>query len=381
MTTDDTGRYRLFGLHAGDYVVSATVGGVGSSELPGYARAYFPGTTNPGEARFVSIGTGREAFGIDLAMSRVPTVRVAGRVLDAAGRPSTGGSLMLLPSQQSAASVASVGVGARVLPDGAFEFPNVTPGQYVIRADRNRLNSWTEGEFGALPVTVTGRDVGNLTVQMASGSSITGRLTFDALDQTKLPAMSAIEITPVPVDFDLATANTATANVHPDGTFELIGINGRRRLQVTRMPPRWMVKEIRVRGIDVTDQPMPFGGREQSLENVEIVFTDRINELSGTVVDTRSRPVADAAVIAFTTDRARWFPQSRLLGRGITSSSGMFSIPGLPFGSYYVAVLTSRLGADAEGWQDPTLLESLVSRASSTTLGEGDRRVINLRLR
>src|SRR4029077_9097814 len=54
--TDDLGRFRTYGLAPGQYIVSATVGDVASADLPGYTRAYFPGTPNAGDAQFISIG-------------------------------------------------------------------------------------------------------------------------------------------------------------------------------------------------------------------------------------------------------------------------------------------------------------------------------------
>ena len=75
-----------------------------------------------------------------------------------------GGTVRLMPSERST-SVTTVPVGARILPDGRFEFPNVPSGQYVIHADRGRSNSWTEVEFGMLPVAVNGADVTNLLLK------------------------------------------------------------------------------------------------------------------------------------------------------------------------------------------------------------------------
>ena len=54
--TDDLGRYRLHSLTPGQYMVSATVGPVSLEDLPGYTRSYYPGTPNPGEGQFVSVG-------------------------------------------------------------------------------------------------------------------------------------------------------------------------------------------------------------------------------------------------------------------------------------------------------------------------------------
>ncbi len=70
--------------------------------------------------------------------------------------------------------------------DGRFEFPNVTPGQYVIQVDRGRRNAATEGEFGTLPVSVDGADITDLVLQTSTGSSITGRVTFETFRGTQI---------------------------------------------------------------------------------------------------------------------------------------------------------------------------------------------------
>jgi hypothetical protein len=194
--TDDLGRYRLYGLAPGQYIVSAAVGAVSSADLPGYTRSYFRGTPNPAEAQFVSMGPSQNIVGIDISLYRTRTARVAGKVLSAAGEPTTPGSLTLMPSQRST-SVVSMSVGARIAPDGTFEFPNVPPSEYVIQANRGRSNSWTEGEFGTLPVSVNGTDVTDLILQTSSGSSIKGRFTFVTYNSSKTPAPSAIELSPI----------------------------------------------------------------------------------------------------------------------------------------------------------------------------------------
>ncbi len=94
--TDDLGRYRLFNLPPGPYVLSAGVGQVSSADLPGYARAYYPGTPNPGEAQYVAIDLAQEYAALDFALSRIGTARVTGKAFDAMGAPfTTAGSLTL----------------------------------------------------------------------------------------------------------------------------------------------------------------------------------------------------------------------------------------------------------------------------------------------
>lgn len=377
--TDDLGEYRLYGLRPGQYIVSAEVGALGAADLPGYARTFFPGSAAPAQAQFVSIGAFPDVFGIDFALERAPTARVAGRFLNANGEPG-GGTLMLMTSQRSASAV-SVSVGARIFPGGAFEFPNVPPGDYVIQAYRGRANSWAEGDFGALRVAVTDSDVVGLVLQASTGSFIRGRISFDTYLGSTQPSTSAIEITPIPVDADLSPPNNhASAKIERDWSFLIEGINGPRRLHVTRLPAGWMLKEIRVGGVDVTDRSLPFGTAAESLRNVDIILTDRVNELFGTVRDDRSRPAPGATVLVFSTDRSDWHPHSRFVRAAVAGADGAFSVTGLPFGTYHAAAVTRVPSDGADAWEDPGFLDSLIPGASTVVVGDGQRTSINPRL-
>jgi hypothetical protein len=377
--TDDVGAYRLFGVAPGQYIVSATIGDVSSTDVPGYARSYFPGTPTPAEAQFVSVGPAQDVAGIDLTLIRTRTARIAGQMLNTAGEP-TGGTLLLMPSQRSA-SVTSVPVGARILTDGRFEFPNVAPGQYVIQMYRGRPNSWTEGEFGAMLVSVGDSEMMDLILQTSTGSSIAGHFSFDTLDPSKQPSPSGIEFSPIPVDFDLSPQNNlARANVHPDLSFEIGGISGPRRLQVLRTPPGWALKEIRVNDIEVTDRVFPFGRKDQSLTGVEVVLTDRVSTLVGTIRNQNARPASGASLIVFSTDRDQWYPTSRFVRKTTAAADGAFALTGLPSGLYYAAAV-AQLPLDGEdAWQDPDFLEALILEASTVTITEGQQLSLNVRV-
>jgi hypothetical protein len=140
------------------------------------------------------------------------------------------------------------------------------------------------------------------------------------------------------------------------------------------------LKEIRVNGIDVTDHPLPFGRSNQSLSDVEVTLTDRINMLNGTVGDDRALPAPGSHVLVFSTDRTRWYQSSRFLRHRRADADGRFSVVGLPLGTYYAAAL-ARLPADGDdAWQDPEFLTTIAPRASTITLVEGETRALNLRL-
>jgi hypothetical protein len=380
--TDDLGRYRLFGLRPGQYAISATVGQIVgmemSAELPGYGTTYFPGTPNPPEIQFVRIGSGQDVTGIDFSLSRMKSLRVAGHALDAAGDPITGG-IALMPSQRSGSNT-QVQMGARIDPDGAFEFPNVPPGDYVLQVVHGRSNG-NEGEFAYQFVTLTDRDVTDLEIQSSTGSTLTGHITSDGGDGPKL---DGVELSAIPTDLDRSPrfgGPPARARVAPDGSFELDGISGPRRLQVVRMPAGWTTKTILVHGVDVTDQPQPFGREDQSADDIEVVLTSHVTRIAGSVSGigsaTGSLSSADVAVFAFATDRESWYQGSRYRRRVAPAATGTFAIEGLPPGDYYV--VASEAPQDPGEWQDPAVLEKLAASASRVRLADGQQVSVSLR--
>jgi len=378
--TDDRGAYRLFGLRPGQYIVSAEVGGVSATaDLPGYARTLFPGTVVAAQALAVTVGQVVEATGIDFPVVRAATATITGRRVTATGEPA-GGTLHLLPSQHFVSAVGGP-ADARIYPDGRFEFPNVAPGDYVIQSYHGRRTSSIEGEFGAARVTVTDGDVKGVVVRTSAGSSIQGRIAFEPSLGTNPPNPWDVALSPIPIDYDVSPQNNfASADIRPNGSFVMDGINGPRRLEVITTPPGWVLKDIRAGGIDVTDQVLPFGTADESLRDVEVTFTDRVTELIGSVGDDRARPMVAASVIVFSTDRARWYPRSRYVQRARTEADGSFSIAGLPAGTYY-AIPVRDVPADGDdAWQEPAFLESLIPAASSVLVGDGGRSSVNFRL-
>jgi hypothetical protein len=115
-----------------------------------------------------------------------------------------------------------------------------------------------------------------------------------------------------------------------------------------------VLKTVFVNGVDVTDQPLPFGAPQQSLDGVEIVLTDKLTELGGTVTRAQGQ-AGDSTLLIFPMDRARWYPGSRFFYRGRSNPDGTFVIRGLPPGEYHVtAMLNSNVPSDGDdAWQDP----------------------------
>ena len=377
--TDDLGRYRLFGLRPGQYAIIAAVGQIvvaqPSADLPGYGTTYFPGVADPQTAQFVQVAAAQEVAGVDFSLSRMKSARVTGTAVDEAGEPVTGG-IALMPSARSGGNT-EIQMGARIDRLGAFEFSNVAPGDYVLQVARGRSNPWNEGEFAYRFVTVTDSDVTGLEMQTSTGSTLGGRIVADG---GEIAGVDSVQVTAVPVDIDRSPrlgGPPGRARVEPDGRFELLGINGPRRIEVTRAPAGWTEKAILVGGVDVTDQVLPFGRDDQSLDDIEVVLTNRSTQIAGNLGDLRGVVVADYAVLAFAVDENQWYQGTRFRKRATPAGDGTFSIEGLPAGDYFVVAAAAP--RDPGEWQDPEVLAKLSTRATRVRLADGQHVSLALR--
>ena len=228
---------------------------------------------------------------------------------------------------------------------------------------------------------MNGVDITGVVVRMSAGSTIAGRVTFEG---GAPPKPGRFELSPVPVDFDLDLPcgdSDARADVHDDWTFDMRGANGPRRLRLIETPAGWMLKSILANGIDVTDTPLMFGTNDQSLRDVEVVLTNHVTEIAGSVTDDRGRASSDYVVVAFAADRTLWYQQSRFLRTRLPERDATFALRGLPPGQYYVAAIDRGRGIDVAGeLENPEFLESLIAQATRITLTEDQRTVITLKM-
>jgi protocatechuate 3,4-dioxygenase beta subunit len=387
--TNDLGRYRVYGLQPGQYIVSAGGNQPAQKSLPGYVATYFPGTMNPAAAQMVTVELSRDALGIDVPLAKVRTARISGIAFDAAGQPLRGG-ILLSPSERSGAAV-EMPATTNPRADGSFDIPNVPPGEYVLQAVKPPVSMQprtSEGEFASVFVTVDGKDLSGLVVRTSNGSTVTGRITFEGDVTGPSTALRAglqprdVGIMPRPVDFDASPliGSGYRALIHDDWTFEMAGLTGPRQLVVTA-PPGWSTKAIRHNGRDITDTPLPFGTKDESLTDVEVVVTNRAREIVGTVTDGRGQPVADYTVIVFAADPRRWYAQSRFMAFARPGSDAAFTIRGLPPADYFVVAVDRMQGTEGSGeWQDPMFLDAMAPRATRVTLTEGQTLPVSLKL-
>jgi hypothetical protein len=163
--------------------------------------------------------------------------------------------------------------------------------------------------------------------------------------------------------------------VNDDWTFRVTLPPGRTRLLVFGAPG-WDVKAVRSGGIDVTDVGLDVKPTED-LTNIEIELTNRVTETTGVVTNERGEPVTDYAVVIFARDRQKWGWHSRSVRTARSDQDGRFTIGGLPSGEYF-AYAVDFLEPGQE--RDLEFLDRIQTLATPFALGEGETRMLNLKL-
>ena len=101
------------------------------------------------------------------------------------------------------------------------------------------------------------------------------------------------------------------ARLNKDGTFTLSGVPaGPHLIRPAGNSRGWSLKSVTVAGRDVTDTPVELRSGE-TLGGIAVTFTDKVNEISGTVLNDQGAPGSEYTILAFSTDPSFWRPQSR----------------------------------------------------------------------
>jgi hypothetical protein len=240
----------------------------------------------------------------------------------------------------------------------------VAPGRYVLRA---RGDDTVEPQFALQPITVADSDLTNLTVILSPGAGVSGSITFQNT-QGRVPDPGQVRIGAPLVDGADMGPNP-TARVERDGTFTMSGLQSGLHLFRPQGSPRgWMLKAVTVNGRDVTDTPVELRSG-QKLSGVNIVFSDRLTEVNGTLTDDRGAPITEYTLLVFPDDEQLWRPQSRHIMTTRPDQNGKYQLRGLPAGDYSLVAVDP---AEQGEWFEPAYLAAHRVGATRFSLAEGD---------
>jgi hypothetical protein len=371
--TDDTGAFRIFGLAPGEYYVAASLQAApidSSDNAVSYAPTYYPGTGNVGDAQRLSLTLGTEQSGINFVLQPVRAVRVSGTVVDSTGAPAQA-ILNLTPAGFGDDGGLQMGNPSRVMPDGSFTILNVVPGDYVLTATGRPNGNNGTPEVASMSITVANEDLAGVSVATSKGGSIRGAVIAD--DNGKVTTTN-IQVSAQPLRQTAGTFTPRT-QVTAAGTFDLNGLIGAQVIRVDRLPDGWIVKSIRANGRDVTDSALEFRGSEQA--TVQVVLTNKISELSGTV-KANGQTVTSASVVLFPEDPAQWVFPSRRVTMVRVDQNGVFRARSVRPGERYLALAVDYL--EQNEYQDPAFLERMKGRATAFSLNDGENKNLDLTL-
>lgn len=408
--TDDRGEYRIYGLAAGDYIVSATTrapggnptvatdvhqtsdadvrraqqllrapgGAVPSATTAGATEAapvqrvdfvpvYHPSAISRSDAATIALGVGEERYGVDVSLRLVSTARVYGDVIGPDGAPVAGVQVAVMDPLSTSGGVFRT---IRSGPDGEYAIGAVPPGRYLVQA-----SAYPSGDSAAVEVTINGVDV-HVPISLMPALTVPARIVFDGA--TPPPSVEAVRLIlwrrPQPIfgghGLEYQSEGRVQLTRVPHGTYTL-RLNG-------RAPAGWILRSAMLNGVDVSDVPFELRPGVPAGE-VVITLTDRPAEVSGTLQTSTGEPAPGYVLLVFSANKSYWVPGTRRTQLVRPDASGRFVARDLPAGDYLIAAVTDL--EDGQWHNAAFLAELAASGPIAFTLAEGDRKVQDIRIR
>ena len=122
---------------------------------------------------------------------------------------------------------------------------------------------------------------------------------------------------------------------------------------------------------------MPLEVGTADVGDIVVTVSDRSSELSGRVQDAAGQPMTEVYIVVFSADRTHWAPPSRRIASKRPGSDGRYVVANLPPGAYLVAAVTD---VEPNQWFDPAYLQELAPAAIKVTIGDGEKKVQDLKV-
>lgn len=404
-TTDEQGRYRIYGLAPGEYVMGTAwfydglpfaVRALTESELRtafqqqgqqpatgdrpaasnpirhNYSPIFAPSAVDPFAARVFSLETGQIQTGVDLRLQFQPMSSLEATITAPDGTQpvvSTGLSRRNVPSALDTMSVSPA-------IQGPYRADSLSPGDWrlsaQVPAEAGKPALWAVADF-----TAAGGEPIVLSLFLQPALILKGTLRFESSSAKPPTELSRVSV--LPRNMQLSTLETDTS-IDPSGGLTITGvIPGQYSLRAT-VPAAisggttWTLKSVVANGQDVTDRKfeIPASG----LSDLTITFSDLTTELAGAIMTSAGGPGTDYFVIAMPADRAYWMPGSRRIVSTRPDGGGRYQFRGLPPGEYRIALTTDLVPADL---RDTAALERLFAQSVAITIGVAEKKTLDLR--
>jgi hypothetical protein len=297
----------------------------------------------------IAVSAGRETGGLDVRLQRARLFRISGQVVDGSGSPKRA-SLQLMP-RDSAIFLGQANAVTRGT-DGRFDMPNVAPGSYTLVARSMEGGKEIAPSSAYQAVEVGEHDLESLTVAVAPGVTVNGKVTVDIAGKLKVEETRVV-LTPV-----LLPMSGASGNPHGDGSFSLPNVApGRYRVNVNPPGDGAYVKSVKLGGMEIGNGEFEIGSG--SAPDLAIALSTDAGHVTGRVKG-KEGPVSQATVVVV--------GQNGAAKNATTADDGSFAIGGLAPGEYkFYAWEDVETGA----WQDREFLNRYSSKALTLKVDAG----------
>jgi hypothetical protein len=380
--TDDLGEYRIGSLRPGRYLIRATLTNYSpepeakladeTKETAPYPT-YYPATTDKSQAIPVELHAGDEVP-INITLSYGPAYKVRGYIV---GLPQlTGGNVYMVVRPKDANMSQANEFVVAIKADGAFEIPNLLPGEYrvmFLKTDLSDLHLYQ----AAQTIEVKDVDLDNVRLSSEADSEVRGRFRTDNGESLNWSALSlTLDSGEKDPQYDMNWLGpSCRGQFKSDGTFDMKQVPpGKYRVTFNSDTPAaraYYVKSVSLGGQDVTASGFSVSGGTWSLD---VVLSSAGATLEGAVVDSKDQPVSDAVVIALPSLENR---ASRDLFKKVSADQhGHFVLRGIRPGEYTVLALDEL----DEDYRDTDVLKPFEDRGQTIRLEKDQHAAVALKL-
>jgi hypothetical protein len=345
-TSNARGEYRIEGLPSGRYYVATLdPDDPGTEDAAGriqMVQTFFPGVATPATAERVRLSAGGELTNVDFPLVGAARVTVTGQLERPRRTRLATGSVIMSPESNDGLGL-GIARPAVVRPDGTFEFSNVPPGNYRLRASA-RTSRPGPALFGSHPLVVGISDVRDVELVLSPGARLVGVVETDSAVTAPVPPLDGVWVSAPAFDGTMGSGVTRS-QVDEEGRFTLETPDGRRIIRLGGLPAPWSLQSVLYEGRNVIDAPfeLQFGDER---ERIRLVITDQASRLTGTVQDEQGHPVTDPAVVALPVDPTRRYVGSAHLRVTYPDRSCRYELVWLPAGGYLLSAYTGIREAD-----------------------------------
>lgn len=367
--SDDRGVYRIFGLPAGRYLVSA-----GNSDNSPFGqlftgqhrvKTYYPGVTDEPSAKPVEVTAAGEAVGIDIKLGvATKGFVVSGRIIESETRKPVANMVVTYgasPSHEVSNknededdndgdddddSLGSLSGFTMTNAKGEFRLESVAPGKFQARANSmGAVEGTTDFYTDPVEFEVRGANVENLEMQVHRGASISGVVVVENPESGEAhEKIGQLVLNVAVADAQTRSFSSNAGSVAADGSFRVGGLKaGKARIDANSFgAQRLSVLRIERNGVDQQDgllvQP------NEQITGVRVIVIEANCVIRGHVIFQGGSPPPGSvtSAVAMAMSGTRGHGQSA----GQVDSKGDFVIENLAPGSYEVVATTYVAGSE-----------------------------------